>query len=100
MAKRVPIVVATAMIALLAFAPAVAAGEWAPGLNDYNGAAGHGRSECVYNGQDDPDLEDNALWAMTPAKGRVQSGGQAIAAGFVDPGVQGFACNPTRAGGG
>ena len=35
------------------------------------------------------------VWAQTPAGGRVQSGGQMIAAGFdfAAPGIQGQACN-------
>lgn len=100
MRKSVPVVVATTLLAALAFAPAVVAGEWAPGLNDHNGAAGRANSECVYNGRDDDDPEDDFLWAMTPAKGKVQSGGQLVAAGLGDPGVQGFACNPRRSAGG
>jgi hypothetical protein len=100
--KRVRLlaIVSLSVLLLLAFAQVAFAGEWAPGLNDHNGAASHARSECVYNGHDDNDVEDDFIWEQTPAKGRVQSGGQLIAARIPDispePGVQGFACNPIR----
>lgn len=92
MIKRAAVVL-LAMMSLLAFAQVAAAGEWAPGLNDHNGAASHANSACVFNGRDDNDPEDDAIWSQTPAGGRVQSGGQLIAAGFAEPGVQGEACN-------
>jgi hypothetical protein len=103
--KRPIVFLSTALLSLLAFAPVAVAGEWAPGLNDHNGSAGHAQSECVYNGRDDPDAEDDAMWSQTPAGGRVQSGGQATAAGaragdpnmFIPTGIQGFACNPQAA---
>lgn len=99
--KRVRIVAAVflAMLSLFAFAQVAFAGEWAPGLNDFNGASGVARSECVFNGQDDPDPEDDFIWGMSPAGGRVQSGGQLVALGkqmgveLVPSGIQGQACN-------
>jgi hypothetical protein len=94
--KRPVLALALACTASLTLVPVVAAGEWSPGRGEHNGSSGHAASECVYNGHDDNDADDNALWAMTPAGGRVQSGGQLVAIGFVDPGVQGFACNPQR----
>ncbi len=105
MSRRVAVVVSTALFVLLV-GQAAFAGEWSPGKGEHNGAPDHANSDCVFNGQDDPDVEDDALWALTPAKGRVQSGGQMIAAikqgvdlSFLPPeetpfpGVQRFACN-------
>lgn len=87
------VVFALSLTLLLVLPQAAFAGEWAPGQNASNGAASHANSECVFNGQDDDDLEDDDLWAMTPAGGRVQSGGQLIAIGAVPAGIQGQACN-------
>ena len=97
---RLAVAMTLSLLLLMTLAPAALAGEYAPGKG-YNGAAGHANSECVYNGQDDIDIEDDFIWASTPAKGRVQSGGQLIAAqaqGTLPipgppPGVQGIACN-------
>lgn len=103
-----------AMIVGLAFCllltAVVSAGEWSPGREAHNGAPDHAHSWCVYNGHDDDDVEDDELWAQTPSRGTVQSGGQMIAAqaqgvdlglppeDAVFPGVEAFACNPNIGG--
>lgn len=126
-------VTAGGLIALVAFAmlgQAATAGEWNKGhFNEPGGnipAKYVAASECVFNGLDEPDESshgaadgeetfetepgsgiyegDDGLWGMTPAGGRVQSGGQITATGakmFGDPnalgvptGIQGVACNP------
>ena len=89
---RVIAAVSIAVLSLVAFGQLAWAGEWGP-ANGYNGADDVGQSDCVFNGRDDPDPEDDALWQSTPAGGRVQSGGQLIARGYVPPGIQGEACN-------
>jgi hypothetical protein len=52
-----------------AIGPVRSPGEWGPGRG-YNGAAYHANSACVFNSLDNPDPEDDFLWALTPAKGR------------------------------
>ena len=83
--------------------PAVA-GEWAPGQDKLTPVKTEGvaNSECAFSGRDQPDVSvdnpggepepDDGLWATTPAKGKVQSPGQLVAAGIVPPGVPGEAC--------
>lgn len=106
---RILVLLSALVLSLFAFGQAALAGEWAPGLGAHNGAAGVANSECVYNGHDDNDADDNFLWANTPSGGVVQSGGQIIAGtrtnpeffewlagqGFPvpGPGIQGEACN-------
>jgi hypothetical protein len=90
------VVLSVVVVSLTAFGQVAYAGEWAPGLNDHIPSKEVAQSACVFNGHDDDDLGDDALWAQTPSGGVVQSGGQLIAAGFADPGVQGVACNPTK----
>jgi hypothetical protein len=107
----------TALMVMAASAPAFA-GEWNKGHFNAPGgdlpAKSHGNSECLFNGQDEPDEStagaedgegpgpegyDDGLWSTTPAGAhnnagiRVQSGGQLVALGFVPPGAQGQACN-------
>jgi hypothetical protein len=116
---------------VMAGAGAAFAGEWNPGHFDDPGgnvpAKGNANSECLFNGLDEPDESafeagdgeewfgpglggDDGLWGLTPAGGKVQSGGQMIAAlkQGVDfglppeetpfPGVQKYACNGHTAG--
>lgn len=90
---RVAVVGIVVVLAMLATGPVALAGEWIPGKQSHTPAPGVAMSNCVYNGQDDDDLEDDEIWAQTPAGGRVQSGGQLIAAGLAPPGIQGTACN-------
>ena len=90
--RRLAVIVPLALAFVMILSQVALAGEWGPGQG-YNGAADKAQSECVFNGLDDPDPEDDETWAATPAKGKVQSGGQLIAAGFIPPGVQRFACN-------
>jgi hypothetical protein len=105
--KRYLLVVALAAVMLMASAGAAFAGEWNKGhFNDDGGnlpAKYHANSECLFNGQDEPDATegggDDAFWSITPAGShnqagvRVQSGGQGVAIGAETPGVQGVACN-------
>jgi hypothetical protein len=115
--RRLLLVAAFTALMVMASAPAFA-GEWNKGhFNEPGGnlpAKYHANSECVYNGLDEPDatehpgedpFADDGLWGLTPAGGKVQSGGQMIAAlkqgvdlgippeGTPFPGVQRFACN-------
>lgn len=78
-------------MSVLAFGQVALAGEW--NGKEHLPSSGVAQSECVFNGLDDDDAGDNAIWASTPSGGIVQSGGQLIAAGFAPPGVQGEACN-------
>lgn len=89
--RRLSVLVPAILVFVLLLSQVAMAGEW--NKQGYNGASEKAQSECVFNGLDDPDPEDDFVWSLTPAKGKVQSGGQLIAIGFVDPGVQGFACN-------
>lgn len=125
--RRSLLIVALAALMVMAFgASAAFAGEWNRG--HFNAPGGdlpakyHANSECLFNGLDQPDDSsfgagdgepwfapviggDDGLWGLTPAKGKVQSGGQMIAAlkqGVAlplppeetpFPGVQRFACN-------
>ncbi len=90
-----------------------AAGEWNPGRGyifsppsdaagehskvhvhpNTDDAVGPAASECSFSGRDDPDPEDDGLWANTPAKGKVQSPGQANIA-FGGPPLAGVGCGP------
>lgn len=93
-------------------ATAAFAGEWNKGHFNAPGgdlpAKANSNSECLFNGQDEPDATEGAhpfpdddLWSSTPAGAhnqagiRVQSGGQIVAA--LGPegnaGVQGVDCN-------
>jgi hypothetical protein len=93
-------------------ASAAFAGEWNKGHFDAPGgdlpAKANSNSECLFNGQDEPDategtgpFADDGLWGSTPAGAhnqadiRVQSGGQIVAAAGPEgnAGVQGVACN-------
>jgi hypothetical protein len=104
---RLALLVALASLFVLVIGQAAFAGEYAPGKG-YNDAPTHANSECVYNGVDDLDPEDDLIWGLAPSKGKVQSGGQLIAIQKnpnIDlppglppyltppPGVQGVACN-------
>lgn len=67
---------------IIGFGGSVLAGEWAPGNGPtpINGYVAN--SICAFNGHDDPDGpddDDDAFWAITPAGGNVQSGGQFVA---------------------
>lgn len=106
--RRLLFVAALAALMVMGSAPAFA-GEWNKGhFNEPGGnlpAKYHANSECLFNGQDELDGEDgeppfdDGFWSLTPAGAhnkagiRVQSGGQLVAAGFEEPGVQGVACN-------
>lgn len=79
------------------------AGEWAPGNDKLTPVKERGvaASECAFSGRDEPDdgaagsdadLDDDALWAMGPSKGNVQSPGQLMVIGVTPPGVPGDAC--------
>lgn len=115
--RRLALVGALAMALILTTAATAFAGEWNQGR--WNGTGGdlpakyHANSECLFNGRDEPDesylgagdgepwvvlpdgstFHDDPLWGQTPARGRVQSGGQMIAAGAGEPGAPGTACN-------
>ena len=122
--KMILLIIGTAFATVL-FAGTAIAGEW----NQKGDVAAkeQGRSECLFNGLDEPDESafeagdgeerfgpglggDDGLWGLTPAGGKVQSGGQMIAAlkQGVDfglppeetpfPGVQKYACNGHTAG--
>jgi hypothetical protein len=66
------------------------AGEWAPGSGTTPIKEHVANSVCSFNGADEPDAteehlppgprSDDGYWATTPAGGRVQSGGQGVAA--------------------
>ncbi len=100
-------VVAAACVAVMlgTGGPALA-GEWAPGQDKLTPVKTDGvaSSECAFSGRDQPDIADgvgepdgpdgpdDGLWAGTPAKGKVQSPGQLIAAGMLPPGTPGQAC--------
>jgi hypothetical protein len=114
--KMILLIIGTAFATVL-FAGTAIAGEW----NQKGDVAAkeQGRSECLFNGLDEPDESslgagdgegpaeegnaesyDDFLWSvLTPAGKnsggtvRVQTGGQLIAAGLAPPGVQGEACN-------
>jgi hypothetical protein len=98
MGKRPIIAAAIAAVTIMGFSGTALAGEWAPGRGTTpiksqqteTAPAGPARSICAFNGADQPDdgdmpeehLEgpgDDADWEMTPAGGRVQSGGQFVA---------------------
>ena len=116
MNTKIVLLMTVAAFATSMFAGAAFAGEW----NQKGDVAAktQGRSDCLFNGLDQPDESslgandgegpavdgdvgtyDDPLWSQTPAgansggKVRVQSGGQLIAIGFAPPGVQGEACN-------
>ncbi len=117
--KRLLIVLSVALLYLAAFGQVAFAGEWNKNKGDLP-AKYNAQSECAKNGLDQPDYHpdsnpegempedffaDDELWALSPAGGRVQSGGQIMIIvrenpeewGWlgVFPGVQGIACNPT-----
>ena len=123
--RRSLLAAALAALMVLAVSAPAFAGEWNKGHFNAPGgdlpAKDNGNSECLFNGRDEPDesvfeegdgeplfapgFGDDLTWGLTPAKGKVQSGGQMIAAlkQGVDlglppeetpfPGVQRFACN-------
>lgn len=122
--RRILMVAVLATAMLIVGAGTASAGEWNKGHHNEVGgnipAKEKARSECLFNGQDEPDessngagdgepffpggpdgalIGDDPLWASTPAGAnnaagiRVQSGGQLVAAGFGNPGDQGTACN-------
>lgn len=118
--KRVLFVAVLAVAMVIALAGTAFAGEWNQGhFNEDGGnlpAKYNANSECLYNGQDELDLNngggepadpvlgyDDPQWSLTPAGAhnqagiRVQAGGQLIAAGFIPAGPggagQGVACN-------
>ena len=67
-------------------------GKWIAGSEE---APLHGKSECAFSGQNDEfHLFPDEDWPRT------QSWGVDFASQGVHVGVPGFACNPTRAGGG
>jgi hypothetical protein len=100
-------------LAMSTFAGTALAGEWNKATGDV-AAKQHGRSDCLFNGQDQPDESypgagdgegpadtggyDDPLWGSTPAGAHsggntvVQAGGQLTASGAGYVG-QGTACN-------
>ena len=123
--RRSLLAAALAALMVLAASAPVFAGEWNEGHFNAPGgdlpAKDNANSECLFNGRDEPDesafeegdgeplfapgFGDDLTWGLTPAKGKVQSGGQMIAAlkqgvdlGLPEeetpfPGIQGYACN-------
>jgi hypothetical protein len=112
MKTKIVALVSAGAFAILMFAGTASAGEW----NQKGDVAAktQGRSDCLFNGLDEPDENnggnegegpqgyDDPLWSATPAGAnsggvvRVQSGGQLIASGFPfapPPGIQGTLCN-------
>ena len=100
--------VSAGALAMSMFAGTALAGEW--NKKGDVAAKTQARSECLFNGLDQPDSVepgdggevpafDDFTWGLTPAGAnsggnvRVQSGGQLIAIGFVAPGIQGTDCN-------
>ncbi len=129
MIKRPLVGVAIAAATIIGLGGTALAGEWGPGNGDTPiksrqdcteegcpAPAGPANSVCAFNGRDQPDTGDNPedhggepgddeQWGMTPAGGKVQSGGQFVAMfanlGFVAGAVQsgefggfGIECNP------
>lgn len=129
--KRPLVGVAIAAATIFGLGGTAFAGEWGPGNGDTPiksrqdcneeecpAPAGPANSVCAFNGRDQPDTGDNPedhggeagddeQWGATPAKGKVQSGGQFVAmtasseagavAAFVEAGFfSGFGeeCNP------
>lgn len=111
--RRALLVAVLAALMVMASAGAALAGEWNKGhFNEPGGnipAKDVAQSECLFNGQDEPDDPitgeppfDDGLWSSTPAGAnnaagiRVQSGGQIVAAFGPEgnAGAQGVACNP------
>lgn len=111
--RKLIIFVAVVISATAGASSVAGAGEWNPGRgyifsppseaagahsnvhlyeND-DTAVGPAASECAFSGRDDTDGGDNGLWASTPAKGRVQSPGQATIA-FGGPPLAGVGCGP------
>lgn len=87
------------------FAGTASAGEWSPGNGDTPIQTDRvANSICAFSGRDQPDTGanpenhfggegDDADWAETPARGRVQSPGQIVAALGPDAaGAPGQAC--------
>jgi hypothetical protein len=116
--KRLLVAAAVAAVAVVLPASTVWAGEYNPGRgyifsapseaaaehsqvliypND-DSAVGPAASICSFSGRDDTDTDDNALWASTPAGGRVQSVGQANIA-FGEPPLKGAGCGPNAGAG-
>ena len=121
MRRALLIALLAALMVVAMVASAAFAGEWNPGhFNKPGGdlpAKYHANSECLFNGLDEPDetslgagdgeplhlvevapdvfepVGDDGDWGNTPARGKVQSVGQLVAAGFVPPGIPGEACN-------
>ena len=122
--RRSLLVAVLAALMVVASTGAAFAGEWNKGHFNADGgdlpAKDHANSECLFNGQDEPDetsegagdgepyfpggeggalIGDDAGWSSTPAGAhnqagvRVQTGGQFVAIGAVPPGAQGEACN-------
>jgi len=107
--RRAAVVLVLAALMTVAGAGAAFAGEWNRG--NFNAPGGdlpakyNARSECVFNGQDEPDategvvFPDDEQWSSTPAGShnkagiRVQSNGQLVAAGYIPGGIPGQACN-------
>lgn len=100
------IVSAAALVVSMSAGTALA-GEWNP-QGDV-AAKQKGKSLCRFSGLDEPDStevhldgvpDDFMPWSFTPAGANssgpfaVQTGGQLIAIGAIDPGTQGTACNP------
>jgi hypothetical protein len=97
MLKKATTALVLCVALLVGSAGVAAAGEWNPKRGYIHGPDESGahpaRSECAYSGLDDPDVGDDGFWAMSPAKGRVQSPGQLVAiAGSGAAGIPGQAC--------
>lgn len=98
------------VVAVIGLSGPAVAGEWAPGQDKLTPVKTEGvaNSECAFSGRDEPDIgngggepePDDGLWASTPAKGNVQSPGQLVAAGLLEPGTPGQACRGGGHGGG
>lgn len=110
MNTKIVLLMTVAAFATSLFAGSAFAGEW----NQKGDVAAktQGRSDCLFNGLDQPDENvvpggegegpdgyDDPLWSITPAGAnsggavRVQSGGQLVALGAPLAGIQGTLCN-------
>jgi hypothetical protein len=109
MIRRLVIGAALCAGTIAGFGGTALAGEWAPGaggkLTPVHGSKGGvANSECAFSGRDEPDSTedhygepgDDGLWGATPSKGKVQSPGQLVAAGFAPPGLPGLFCRGAR----
>jgi hypothetical protein len=82
---------AASVLAFVVCAPSAMAGEWNKQRGYIHGTADDplpANSSCAFSGLDEPDdvdennVDDNPLWASTPAGGIVQAYGQLVATGL------------------